>query len=217
MLSFSAEVFESFLAQYNREIWPAQAVAQLLALTAFGFAFRPRPTGIRAVGIVLAAFWRWTGLRDFHGALASVSFAAPAIGIGFAFEGVLLLLWTLRARPAPAPRRRGDAGRPLGMLLAALGLLWPAVESLSGVPSESLRSLGTTALPTVLFTLGLLLVATERPPVWLIAVPILWSLAGGLAAYGLGLWRDLAMPAAGLAVVVAIVVHRMRTPKPASG
>jgi len=215
MLSFSAEVFQSFLAQYNRSIWPGQIVGSLLALLAIGIVLRPRARifrhlGNRAVGIVLAIFWLWTGVCFFYLEMSAINFAAPAIGLVFAFEGLLLLAWAVFGRANTAPNPTGAGTRSVGILLIAAGLLWPVVESLAGVPIDSIRSLGTTPLPTVLVTLGLLMLVPPRTPLWLVAIPILWTLAGGTAAYGLGLWRDLMMPAAGLAAFVAIILHRWR-------
>jgi hypothetical protein len=53
-----------------------------------------------------------------------------------------------------------------------------------------------------LLTAGLLMSVAPRPPWSLVAIPILWTIVGGSAAFLLGVWADLGLIVAGLAMLV---------------
>jgi hypothetical protein len=59
---------------------------------------------------------------------------------------------------------------------------------------------GITPCPVTIFTLGMLLLA--RPMYWwLLAIPVLWSLVGGSAAFLLGVPQDWVLLLSGVAVL----------------
>jgi hypothetical protein len=59
-----------------------------------------------------------------------------------------------------------------------------------------------------IFTMGMLLLAAGRAPLHLFAIPVLWSLIGGTAAWFLGVTEDLALPVAGLGGLVLALWKR---------
>jgi hypothetical protein len=52
--------------------------------------------------------------------------------------------------------------------------------------------------PTTIFTFGLLLRSGRSVPLYVLPVPIAWSLLGFSAAYSLGIWEDVGLLLAGL-------------------
>jgi hypothetical protein len=57
---------------------------------------------------------------------------------------------------------------------------------------------GVAPCPTVIFTMGLLLLAEGRLPRHLLIIPVLWALLGGTAAWLLNVPEDFALPLAAL-------------------
>ncbi len=203
MLSFTAEVFFSLLGQYNRDIWPAQVAGLLLGLGALVVACRPVPGGGRVVAAVLATAWLWTGIVFHGGYLATISFAAPVVAACFAGQAVLLL-WRGVACGRLRFRFRRDLAGWSGLVVALAGLAaYPLLGPMAGRGWTQLAMFGAAPCPTVIVTVGLLLLAEGRPPLTLMIIPLLWSLAAGTAAWFLAIPDILALPAivlAGLAL-----------------
>lgn len=205
MLSFTAEVFFSLLGQYNLDLWPTQMLGLLLGLGAVAAACRPRAGSDRAIAAVLAAAWLWVGIA-FHGVyLATISFAAPAVAACFVAQA-LLLLWSGLVRGRLRFRFRRDVIGWAGLAVALAGLaLYPLLGLAAGRGWSQLASFGVAPCPTVIVTIGLLLLTEGRTPFILMIVPLLWSLAAGLAAWFLAIPEILVLPAIGLGALALIL------------
>jgi hypothetical protein len=205
MLSFTAEVFFALLAQYNATLWPLQIPALLLGLAAIILACRPMPGGDRTICVVLAVAWLWTGIAFLWSWFATISFAAPAAAACFVLQG-LLLLWSGAVRGRLRFRFGRDAAAWAGLGIAGVGLgLYPMLGAALGRDWAALPVFGLAPCPTVIVTIGLLLLAEGRWPVALMIVPLLWGLAAGLAAWDLGIPETLLIlpvAAAGLALML---------------
>lgn len=211
MLLFTPEVFFSMVARYNAAIWPAQLLGLTLGLLAIALTLRAGRWNDRIVAAILALSWIWTGLV-FHGIhFAGINWAAWGFAALFGLQG-LLLAWAGvlrgRLRFRFRFRFRPDAAGWLGLacVLAALAL-HPLLGLGLGRELAALRPVPLAPAPLVLFTAGLLALAGAR---WLFAVPILWALGAGLAAWFLPVPEDLILPPAVLACLVAALVGRSR-------
>ncbi len=205
MLSYTAEVLQSLLVQYNRALWPGQLLAGALSLLAVLLVLRPRAGQGRALGLLMAAAWLWVGCAFYFEQLAAIDFSAPFYGGAFLLQG-LLLLWSgvLRGRFgfALAADLFGVTG--LVLLLTAVILL-PVATALLGQGWLSVQMAGLMPLPTVLFTLGLLLLTAGRLPLHLAVIPLIWAFTAGATAWILGMPLETALTAlclAGLGLLV---------------
>jgi len=70
---------------------------------------------------------------------------------------------------------------------------------------------GITPCPVTIFTLGLLLLAAPMPR-GLLAIPFLWSLVGGSAAFLLGVPQDWVLLIAGIAALWIAFRRRAASP-----
>ena len=210
MLPFTADVFQSVVEQYNLAVWPAHVVAYGLGLAALALTLRPVTGGGRLVGAILASAWAWVGVV-YHGIhLATIDFAAPAHGALFVVEA-LLLGWTAAVRGKLAFRFRAGAVGWGGLGLAVLALtLYPLVGWLAGDGWPGASVVGLAPAPTAIFTIGLLLLAEGRTPPHLVAIPVLWSLMGGAAAWVLGIPEGAVLPLAGVGGASLIVWKNRR-------
>ena len=199
MIAYTAEVLFAVLEQYNRDIWPAPVVASAFGVLALLLSLRPVTGGDRVIAGILVLTWLWVGAVYFLTYTAPIDYLAPVFGGVFIAQG-LLFAWA-GARKAQAafqfqPTPTGWAGLALALFaLAAYPLLaWSAGH---GWPQAAL--FGVAPTPTVLFTLGMLLLTAGRTPGYLMIVPLLWSLAAAAAAVMLAVPEDLTLPVAGLA------------------
>lgn len=198
-------MLSSVFASYNRAVWPAQLLAYGLALSLLWFAARSRGAGSRLPGIALAAAWAWTG-AVFHGRyFAEINFMAPVYGALFLLQA-LLLAWAGVLRGRIAPRLQGGPIGWAGLALITYALAgYPLLAALVGDGVASTRVVGLAPGPTVVFTLGVLLLAGGRTPPSLAAVPVLWSLIAGLTAWEIGVAEDFILPLFGLAALALML------------
>ena len=201
MVPFSREVFLRLLEHYNAAIWPAQIIALGLGGLVLLLIFKPREGSDPFVAAVLAGAWLWTGIVYHMMFLATLNWAAWASGALFVAQGGLLA-WTgvLRGRLAfrfvPSPR--GWAG--LGFASLALAAA-PLAGPLTDLGWSRAPIAGIASGPTVLFTLGLVLLAAGRAPLRLLLIPVLWSGIAGAGAWLLRLPQEMILPVASIAAV----------------
>lgn len=210
MLAYDAEVYFSLIGQYNADIWPAQLVSWALGLVALFLVFRPSRTSSIIIGMILGACWLWTGIAFHWFAFAPLNFAAPVFAGLFIMQAALVGIIIFRKRNLRfqyAPTASGIAG--LILLAIALGA-YTVTGPLFGIALEQSPMFGVSSQTTVLFTLGMLLLAQPHTPWVLAIIPLLWSFYTGAVAWFLAIPQDFALPAAGLLMLALGVVVKGR-------
>jgi hypothetical protein len=202
----TAEFFDVF-ARYNAAVWPMQPVLLGLAVVALLLVRRREGWSSKGVAWILAALWAWTGVAYHLGQFTAINRAAFLFGIFFLLQTVLFASWALY-------QRRLEFGRPgradalIGWTLVVYALVvYPVLNRVTGHPYMASPTFGAPC-PTVIFTLALLHFARRPFPRYILAVPIIWSVIGGSAAFSLGVPQDLGLVAAGIAGVA--LLFRMR-------
>lgn len=212
MLPFGPDAFFALFEQYNRAIWPAPIAAYVLALAALALAARPIAGAGRIVSAILALAWAWNGAVYHMAYFVTINFWADIFGLFFIAEA-LLLLWTGVVRGRISFRIGNDAAAWIGAGLAVFAMaVYPLLGWTLGHVWPRAPTFGVTPCPTTIFTMGLLLLAAGRTPLHLAAIPVLWSLVGGTAAWFLGVTEDLALPVAGLGGLALILVKNSSLP-----
>lgn len=211
MLPFGQDAFFALFEQYNRAIWPAPIVAYVLALAALILAARPVAVGGRIISAILALAWAWNGAVYHMTYFVTINFWADIFGLFFIAQA-LLLLWTGLIRGRLAFRFGSGAGPWIGLALVLFAAVaYPLIGWALGHAWPRAPTFGVTPCPMTIFTMGMLLLVAGRTPLHLVAVPVLWSLIGGTAAWFLGVIEDLALPVAGLGGLTLILVKNRTT------
>ncbi|MDZ4736007.1 MAG: DUF6064 family protein [Rhodospirillaceae bacterium] len=207
MSPYDADALFAFLEQYNRALWPAQILALLLALGALALAPHPRAGSGRLVGGILSAAWLSSGILYYLLHLSEIDFVAPLFGLLLIAQG-LLLAWDGAIRGRLSFAFRSDSSRWAGLALAFAALMYePLIAMLGGQDWLAVRVVGLAPAPTLVFTLGLLLLA-ERVAIYLLVIPILWAIGALALAWFLGIPADLVLPLAGIAAGLLILWRR---------
>jgi hypothetical protein len=134
---------------------------------------------------------------------ATINWAATYTVPLFAVEA-LLFLWIGVARRRLIFRPRRDAAGILGTALFIFALIfYPMLAPLAERPWEQAEIFGLAPDPTVIATLGLLLLLEGRVRWALLAVPILWCLASGATLWAMGSREALILFGAALFVLLA--------------
>lgn len=178
-LMFSPEAHGRLVERFNAAWWPAQTAGLAAAGVVAALARHAGAGPQRAVLLVLALAWAFTGWAFHARSYAEIFLAAPWLAAACGAQA--LLLAAAAAMPAreatPVSRSIGVTG---GILLAA-GLLFPLAAPLQGHGWMRAEVFGFMPDPTALATLGALLVL--RHPrggmrALLAAIPLLSLLLG---------------------------------------
>jgi len=206
-MPFTQAQFFAVFVTYNNAIWPAQWLAYALGIVLTVVAWRGREGAARTVATALGILWAWTGVAYHWLHFASINPAAYILGAAFVLQAALLLVVALR--PFAWRRARGvRRAAGLAAILYAL-LVYPLLGLVLGHGWPAMPAFGVAPCPLTLFTLGLLLLAANAP-LWLFAIPLLWSVIGGLAAWLLGVPEDLGLWVVGALTAALLLLSRRR-------
>ncbi|MFC5499880.1 DUF6064 family protein [Caenimonas terrae] len=209
-LMFSARTWQRTLELHNRDWFPSQALATLLA-TVMLFALRARAAWApRAALLAMAMAWGFVAWAFHWQRYAPINWAAQYFAAGFALQA-LLLAW--RALAAP-PARVADGGlRSLvGDLLLAAAILYPLLALAAGRPPVETEWVGLMPDPTVLATLGLLLSLHGGRNRLLLPLPLLWCAITGATLWTLKSPQWWLAPLAGVLALAAFPIPPRAAP-----
>jgi len=218
-LMFAPRTYYRLFELANAELWPLHMLALGIGAAILALLARPRrPHGVDVACVLLVLPWLWVGWAFLWQRYAPINWVAAAMAILFALEGALLLL---RAAFADTPPPAVSAWRRrvgCGLWLYAL-VLHPLMAPALGRPWLQAEWFGIAPDPTVLATLGLLLLAPASRALgaatrllaaasW--CVPLLWCLASGVTLWAMGSAEAWLMPAAAAAALT--ITWRSRRP-----
>jgi hypothetical protein len=199
-LLFSPRTYYRMLERHNEAVWPAQILTLGLGLGILGLLRRSTPWQGSIISAIVAVLWAWVAWSFLGQRYATINWAATYFAWLFAIE-VVLLVWIGVVKRRLRYRAGRDAAGRLGIALFILTLvLYPLLAALAGRPWQQAEVFGVAPDPTVLATLGLLLVAEGRPHWGLLAIPILWCSISGAT-----LWA-MSSPEAPIPPLTALIV-----------
>lgn len=218
-LLFSPRTYYRMLERHNEAVWPGQILALGLGLAIVGLLQRPTVRQGRIIATIFAILWAWVGWALLWEQYATINWAATYLAAAFAMEA-LLFVWVGVVRRQLSFRLRRDAAGILGVALFLLAVaMYPLAAPLAGRPWQQAEIFGVAPDPTVIATLGLLLLARGRPRWELLVVPLLWCGITGATLWAMGSPEAPISPLAALLATVAVVcsrVERHRSESPPS-
>lgn len=198
-LLFSPQTYYRLFELYHRSIWPAQIVGLALGI-AILWLLRSDDAQKRWVSLILAACWLWVAWGFHWMWYQSINWAAVYFAVGFSLEG-LLLIWTGTLRN----RLQMHSSRPLfrwpGIILFLFALvIQPFIRPIFGREWVEVEVFGVAPDPTVLATLGILLLTGKISHWSLLIIPLLWCAVTGATLWAMKSPEALLMPSAGVLV-----------------
>ena len=209
-LLFSPRVYWRMFELHNAALWPLQLVMLAAgALMVLLVVWRPHGHG-RWIAFILAVMWAFVAWSFLWDRYATINWAAAYVATAFAVEAALLLV--AGALPGDLTfDRRGPAGWAGCLLLAFALAAQPLLAPLQGRAWTSAEIFGIAPDPTVIGTLGLLLLARGKLLPLLLPIPLLWCLLSGISLWILGAaeaWAPFAAVALTLAALAATIADR---------
>lgn len=209
-LLFSPRTYYRLLERFNEAVWPAQILTLGLGLVILVLLLRPGAWQGRGVAAILAILWVWVAWAFFWKRYATINWAAIYVVPLLAVEA-LLLVWIGVVRRGLGFRLSGDPAGRLGIALFGLGwLLYPMIAPLGGRGWHQAEIFGIAPDPTLISTLGLLLLAQGRPRWELLAIPVLWCVISGATLWAMGSPEAWLPPLAALLVLAASIWKQTR-------
>jgi Family of unknown function (DUF6064) len=182
-LLFSPRVYWRMFELHNAALWPLH-IATLAAGLIILLLIARRPGMGRWVSLILAMLWIFVGWSFLWNRYATINWAAVYVAPAFFVEGALLLVASVL--DDLAFDRRRPAGWT-GYLILGFALVGqPLLAPLQGRGWASSEVLGIAPDPTVMATLGVLLLARGRLLPWLLPIPALWCLLSGMTLQTMG-------------------------------
>jgi hypothetical protein len=211
-LLFSPRTYYRLIERYNAAVWPGHIVSLGLGLVSAGLLRRPGPLRGRIVAALLTMLWAWVAWAFVWSRYATINWAARYL-VGLLAVEVLLLVWIGVVRGRLSFELSRDPAGITGIVLFTLSLVaYPLLAPALGRGWSRSEAFGVSPDPTVIATLGVLLLA-QGPPRWgLLAVPVLWCLVSGATLLAMGspeAW--VVLPAALLAVAASAWPRRRRS------
>ena len=213
MLPFTKDQFLTNLVSYNEAIWPAQLAAFAIGILAVALLFwRPRMAD-RLIAGVLAIMWLWTGVAYHWLHFTQINKAALLFGALFVAQGAVLAYVGVVRNQLRFGLSSGPAASVGIAFITYAAILYPLLGIWTGPAYPEMPVFGVTPCPVTIFTFGFFLLA--RPPVsrWLLAIPFIWSLIGGSAAFLLGVPQDWLLLLSGVIAISLVVANRSEADK----
>ena len=207
-LLFSARTYQRLIESTNTDVWPLQMVTLMAGVGLLLWLGRPHSQRRdRVVFVLLALAWAWVAWDFLHRRFATINWAADYAALLFALQAVALL-WVGVSRGGRVRRRKLSPTDPVAILLIVLGVIvYPLLAPMLGRPWVQAEVFGVAPDPTVITTLGFLLLA-EPPRRLLIVVPVLWCLFHGALLWGLRAGQAWVPPAVALLAVACLLWRR---------
>jgi hypothetical protein len=210
-LLFSPRSYWRMFELQNEEFWPLPVVALALGGIVTFLAARGGQTAIRVAAAILAVVWCFVATTFLWHRFASINWAISYVAPAFLLEAVLLIAIAFRSQITAAPRGVGVWIGNLLLAFATVGV--PLLATLHGRAQSTAEIFGIAPDPTVIATLGFLIVQRGRRLWLLYPIPILWCLLSGITLQTMGeaqAW----MPFAAVALAAATLPAAFRRPLP---
>ncbi|MFY9620602.1 MAG: DUF6064 family protein [Pyrinomonadaceae bacterium] len=212
MIPFTVDQFLNVFARYNEAVWPAQIVLYAIALCAIGLAIQRSSDFSRSIAFLLSVLWLWSGIVYHLIFFSRINPAAYLFGVLFIFQAFLFIYAGVLKRKISFSFPRRPYGIIGGLFLVYALVIYPILSYNLGHRYPMTPTFGVPC-PTIIFTFGMFLWSRRTVPIYILVIPLLWSLVGLSAALSLGMKEDFGLVIAGLLGFLLILLrNRMKRP-----
>jgi uncharacterized protein DUF6064 len=193
-LLFSPRAYYRLIERYNAAVWPAHILMLALGAGLLWMLLRPTPGRSRAVAALLAALWAWVAWAFVWRRYATINWAAMYFVWLFAIEAVLLGWLGVVRNGLPFRAGKSTASVTGVVLLAFAVFVYPLLAPAAGWDWRQAEVFGIAPDPTVIGTLGILLIAESRARTGLLVVPGLLVAISGATLWAMASPEKWVMP-----------------------
>ncbi|MDQ7246882.1 DUF6064 family protein [Dongia sedimenti] len=213
-LLFSPRTYWRMFELQNEAYWPLPVLTLALGGIVTFLAARGGANFLRSAAAILALVWSFVAYTFLWTRYAGINWAIAYVAPAFVLEALLLLLIAVRAGFTVQPRGVVPWTGYLLLAFATVGV--PLLAPLHGRDRSTSEIFGIAPDPTVIATLGFLILLRGRFLWLLYPIPILWCLLSGMTLHTMGdaqAWMPFTAVAVVAAAAIAAAVRRpSRTP-----
>lgn len=195
-MPFDSAQFLEVFALYNAAVFPAQVVLLIAALIAVGLAARGDRASSKTAAAILGLLWLWMGVAYHWLFFSQINGAAVVFGAFFVLQSLIFIYAGVIGNDVSFRRPSGVTSMIGTTFLIYALIVYPLIGMAVGHSYPYSPTFGLPC-PTTIFTFGLLLRSARKVPLYVLAIPLVWSLLGASAAYSFGIWEDLGLIVAG--------------------
>ncbi len=201
---FTLEQFLEVFKNYNLDVWPMQVVFYLLAVIVIFLSFKKFNNSNQIINIVLSFFWLWIGIVYHIIYFSGINKAAFGFGVIFIIQGFIFLFYGV-FKSKISFHFRYNINNIIGALLILYALIiYPLLGYFLGHRYPYSPTFGLPC-PTTIFTFGILLTANRKVPVFVLIIPVIWSVIGFFAAISFGILEDTGLLISGILASILIL------------
>ena len=190
MIPFTVDQFLNVFEQYNVAVWPAQVFLYTIGIVAICLTLSRQKDFSRAVSLILSLFWFWMGMVYHLWFFSAINKAALFFAAFFVLQGVIFFIVGVLKHQLKFHFRLSFYGVVGGVFLLYALIVYPLLGYWLGRRYPAAPTFGLPC-PTTIFTFGMLLWTNPRVPLYVLVIPLAWSLMGFWAAISLGMTEDL--------------------------
>lgn len=197
--------------EYYAAIWPVLILIQVLGVATFFFLLK-KPQGYnRAIALILTFLWLWDGIVHQCVMAAYPPEHCIPMAVLFILQGLLIFYHGVVKENLTFTYSHKSWSSRIGLFFMGYALVgYLVIGAILGHPFTEGGVFFSNICAFDCFTLGLLMMSGKKTPKYLVIIPLVWALAGGLtAAFAWRLWDDLALVAAGV-IATTIIVFRKK-------
>jgi hypothetical protein len=205
-LPFTIEQFLSVFEEYNLSVWPMQIALVLIAILAIILSIRKINRSDKIISIALAFFWLWIGIVYHFAYFTSINKAAYFFGALYIIQGLLFLFVGGMKSKLSFKFQPNSYGIVGSLFILYALIIYPGLGYFFGHVYPKNPTFGLPC-PTTIFTFGLLLWTDKNVPKYILAIPLIWSIIGFVAALSLGVKEDYGLLIAGVLGSILIIIR----------
>jgi hypothetical protein len=212
-MPFTTEQFMEVFRSYNTAINPLHFLMTMLSIVCIGMIIRKDRFAVSGSLLILGLMWLINGISYHIMFFSRINPIAKVFGGMFILEAVAVMVLAVMSVRQPQVKL-SLARRIAGWSLVFYGvIIYSVIGWLLGHRYPAAPMFGVAPCPTVIYTLGLLLILPKKICLPVFIIPLLWVVVGSFAAFKLGMREDLGLLIAGL-VTLFFLLERI-TPKKA--
>lgn len=216
-LPFTTDQFLRVFEHYNVAVWPAQLVLEVIGIVAIYLAVQRKSDSSRVISLILALLWIWMGAIYHYSFFSVINRAAFVFAALFILQGTIFFTAGVVKNELRFRFRPDVYGIAGGVLFVYALIVYPALGYWFGHRYPAAPTFGLPC-PTTIFTFGMLLWTTRNVAVYVLLIPLVWSVIGFSAAIALGMTEDFGLLVAGAIGSLLILLrshsatHRRQAP-----
>jgi hypothetical protein len=203
-MPFTVGEFLGVFKSYNNSVWPSQIILFISALYIVFLIIKKRKYSDRLITFILMFYWLWIGIVYHLYFFTRINPAAYIFGIIFIIQAVLFYTAGIYGKKLIFEWHSNLNGFIGAFIILYALIIYPLLGMYFGHVYPENPTFGLPC-PTTIFTLGILIWIKGKIPLYIIVIPLLWSVLGFSAAVNLGIKEDTGLIISGIISAVVFI------------